>query len=115
MHGTATLHLTNETEQNRSIIQNSYRHCKANVSGDAYTRTFDDITAGQPGVVRCIEDFGAISKTHSAYIRVLKTYCGESGIVFNREKFVFAQNSVDFAGGHKRREQTPRKGYRSHS
>ena len=82
-----------------------YRYCRApmgcHVSGDAYTRRFDDITAGQPRVVRCIDDSllwdNSIENAFWHTFEYLKL-CGENGIVFNKEKFEFAQDSVDFAG-----------------
>ena len=71
------------------------------VSGDAYTRRFDDITAGQPRVMRCIDDSllwdSCIENSFWHTFDYLKL-CGENGIIFNKEKFVCAQSSVDFAG-----------------
>ena len=90
-----------------------YRYCRApmgfHASGDAYTRRFDDITTGQPRVVRCIDDSLlwdpaddiAASFWHAFdYIKL----CADNGVVFNREKFVFAEESVDFAGFNVHRE-----------
>ena len=70
-------------------------------SGDAYTRRFDDIAADQPRVVRCIDDSllwdADIEKSFWHVFDYIKT-CADSGIVFNREKFVFAEPTVEFAG-----------------
>ena len=84
-----------------------YRYCRApmgfHASGDAYTRRFDDITAGESRVVRCIDDSLIWDQTDDIaatfwhafdYIKL----CGDHGVVFNREKFVFAEESVEFAG-----------------
>ncbi len=82
-----------------------YRYCRApmgfHVSGDAYTRRFDDITAGYPRVVRIVDDsllwdYGiANSFWHTFdYLKL----GGDNGIVFNKDKFQFAQEEVEFAG-----------------
>ena len=72
-------------------------------SGDAYTRRFDDITAEEPRTVRCIDDsllwdpaddIAAAFWHAFDYIKL----CADNGVVFNREKFVFAEESVEFAG-----------------
>ena len=82
-----------------------YRYCRApqgyHASGDAYTRRFDDITANFERVSRCVDDSllwdddieGAFWHTFE-YI----SHCAKNGIVFNEEKFQFAQENVEFAG-----------------
>ena len=71
-------------------------------SGDAYTRRFDDITAEFPRVARCVDDSIlwdpetdiAASFWHAFdYIKL----CADNGIVFNKEKFVFAELIAEFA------------------
>lgn len=82
-----------------------YRYCRApmgfHVSGDAYTRRFDDITADQTQTVRCIDDSllwdDSIEQSFWHTFDYLKL-CNDNGIVFNSEKFQFAQETVEFAG-----------------
>lgn len=82
-----------------------YRYLRApqgfHASSDGYTKRFDDITAGFPRLTRCVDDSLlwdndiATSFWHTlSYIQL----CGDSGIVFNPEKFRFAEDSVEFAG-----------------
>ena len=82
-----------------------YRYCRApmgfHVSGDAYTRRFDDITVDQPQVVRVVDDSLLWDKTIRAAFWHTFDYlkqCSDNGIVFNKEKFEFAKESIDFAG-----------------
>ena len=82
-----------------------YRYCHApmgfHISGDAYTRRFDNITAGYPRVVRIIDDSLLwdldieSSFWHTFYYLKLG---GDNGIIFNRDKFQFAQEEAEFAG-----------------
>ena len=82
-----------------------YRYCRApmgfHVSGDAYTRRFDDITADQLRTVRCIDDTllwdSDIEHSFWHTFDYLKL-CNDNGIVFNKDKFQFTQESVEFAG-----------------
>ena len=71
------------------------------VSGDAYKRRFDDITASYPRVVRIIDDSllwdDSIASSFWHTFDYLKL-CGDNGIVFNMDKFKFAEDEVDFAG-----------------
>lgn len=82
-----------------------YRYKRApqgfHASGDGYTKRFDDITVGFPRTARCIDDSLlwdidiATSFWHTvAYIEL----CTKNGLVFNPDKFVFAQDTVEFAG-----------------
>ena len=82
-----------------------YRYCRApmgyHVSGDAYTRRFDDITQGFPRSARIIDDTLlwdhsiAESFWHTIDYLIL---CAKNGIIFNKEKFQFCQTVVEFAG-----------------
>ena len=70
-------------------------------SGDAYTKRFDDITVGQPRTARCVDDSllwdTGIEQAFWHTFDYIKL-CADNGIVFNREKFVFAQLRAEFAG-----------------
>ena len=82
-----------------------YRYLRApmgyHASGDAFTRRFDDITREFRNVARCVDDSLLTDETieESFYhtFDYLK-HCADNGIIFNREKFVFAQESCEFAG-----------------
>ena len=71
-----------------------YRYCRApmgfHVSGDAYTRRFDDITAGHPRTVRCVDDTllwdNDIENSFWHMFNYLKL-CHDNGVVFNKDKF----------------------------
>lgn len=91
-----------------------YRYCRApqgfHGSGDAYTRRFDDITSEFERVARCIDDsllwdYGIEDSFWHTFDYI--KHCSDNGIVFNVEKFVFAQEKCEFAGF----ELTP-EGYR---
>ena len=73
----------------------------AHASGDAYTRRFDDITAGQPRVVRCVDDSllwdDNISDSFWHAFDYIKV-CADNGIIFNKGKFQLAQRNAEFAG-----------------
>ena len=64
------------------------------VSGDAYARRFDDITAGYPRVARIVDDSllwdNDIESSFWHTFDYLKL-SGDNGIVFNKEKFQFGQ------------------------
>ena len=82
-----------------------YRYCRGpqgfHGTGDAYTRRFDDITAGEQRYVRCIDD-GLLydSSLEEAFLHTFDhlKLCADNGIVFNVEKFVFGSETVEFAG-----------------
>lgn len=82
-----------------------YRYCRGpqgfHGTGDAYTRRFDDITAGEERYRRCVDD-GLLydDDIESAFWHTFDhlKLCGDNGIVFNREKFKFAEEEVEFAG-----------------
>ena len=90
-----------------------YRYCRGpqgyHGTGDAFTRRFDDITMREERYVRCVDD--GLLYDNDITTAFWHTFdhlklCSENGIVFNREKFKFARDTVDFAGF----EVTP-KGY----
>ena len=82
-----------------------YRYCRGpqgfHGTGDAYTRRFDDITVDEKRYVRCIDDGllydDDIEASFWHTFDHLKL-CADNGVVFNREKFRFAKESVEFAG-----------------
>ena len=71
------------------------------VSGDTYTRRFDDITAGQPRTVRCVDDTllwdNDIENSFWYTFDYLKL-CHDNGVVLNKDIFQFAQKFVEFVG-----------------
>ena len=83
----------------------AYRYCRGpqgyHGTGDAFTRRFDDITMNEERYVRCIDD-GLLydNDIESAFWHTFNhlTLCAENGIVFNKEKFRFARETVEFAG-----------------
>ena len=82
-----------------------YRYCRGpqgyHGTGDAYTRRFDDITKDEERYRRCIDD-GLLydDDIESAFWHVFDhiKLCADNGVVFNKEKFVFARETVEFAG-----------------
>ena len=77
------------------------------VSGDAYTRQFDDITSGYLRAVRLVDDsllwdfnIGSSFWYTFDYLRL----SADNRVVFNRDKFQFAQEDVSFAGFEMTRE-----------
>jgi hypothetical protein len=70
-------------------------------TGDAFTRRFDDITVNEERYVRCIDD-GLLydDDVESAFWHTFNhlTLGAENGIIFNKEKFKFARDTVEFAG-----------------
>ncbi len=70
-------------------------------SGDAFTKRFDDITAGVTDVVRCIDDSCLWSRTVAGSFWLIINYidlCGRNGVIFNPDKFLLGEDVVDFAG-----------------
>ncbi len=71
------------------------------MSRDAYTCRFDDITSGNPRVARIVDDSLLwdfdIGESFWHTFDYLK-FAGDNGVIFNRDKFQFAQSQVDFAG-----------------
>ena len=70
-------------------------------SGDGYTRRFDEIVMDFPRKTKCVDD--AIlwsSSIEEAFFHAVNwlDVCGSNGIVLNPSKFVFAKQTVEFAG-----------------
>ena len=70
-------------------------------SGDAYTRRYDEITANIKNKTKCIDDAliwaGSIRESYSQTVHWL-SICACNGIILNPKKFVFAADTVEFAG-----------------
>lgn len=82
-----------------------YRYLSApqgfHAAGDAYTRRFDDITVDVPRKSKCVDDTLLWDEDiESAFWHTLQylDLCSKSGIIFNREKFRFACDDLEFAG-----------------
>ena len=82
-----------------------YRYKRApqgfHASGDAYTRRFDDITVDFKRVSRCIDDSLLWDETiEDAFWHTFDylKHCSANGIIFNKEKFVFASTTCEYAG-----------------
>ena len=70
-------------------------------SGDGYTQRFDTIIADFPDKTKCVDDTLLWSTDiESSFFRTCQwlDLCGRNGITLNPEKFVFAQDTVEFAG-----------------
>ena len=82
-----------------------YRYCVAPqgyiASGDAYSRRYDEIVSDIPNKSKCIDDTilwsGNIEESFFQAVKWLDV-CGRNGIILNPEKFVFAEDTVEFAG-----------------
>ena len=70
-------------------------------SGDAYTHRFNNITASFTNVVRCVNDSllweDDVKSMFNLTCRYLST-CLRGGINFNKKKFRFSQDEVDYVG-----------------
>ena len=70
-------------------------------SGDGFTRRFDEIVAHIPNKTKCIDDTllwaDNIEQAFWQTVQWLDT-CGRNGITQNPDKFVFAKDTVEFAG-----------------
>lgn len=82
-----------------------YRYCRGpqgyHGTGDAYTRRFDDITANEERYVRIVDDGCLWDDTiEQAFWHTFDhiKHCADHGVVFNREKFKFAREDVEFGG-----------------
>lgn len=82
-----------------------YRYLRApqgfHAAGDAYTKSFDDITVDVERKTKCIDDTILWDKDiASSFWHTVKyiTLCSQNGVVFNPKKFQFGRNEVDFAG-----------------
>ena len=70
-------------------------------SGDGYTQRFDEIAADFPNKTKRIDDTCMWSDSIAeCFFQACEwlNLCGSNGIVLNPEKFVFAQDIVEFAG-----------------
>ena len=82
-----------------------YRYCTAPqgyiASGDGYSRRYDEVVASFPRKTKCIDDTLLWSDTiHDCFFQAAQwlDICGRNGITLNPEKFIFAQDVVEFAG-----------------
>ena len=106
-NGYHSLELTQEGRAATTFITEwgRYRYCRGpqgyHGTGDAYTRRFDDITADEQRYVRCIDD-GCLwdDDIETSFWHTFDHIkrCADQGIVFNREKFKFGREVVEFAG-----------------
>ena len=70
-------------------------------SRDAFTRRFDEITTGTKDVARCVDNSCLWAATIVASFWLVVNYidvCARNGVIFNPEKFIFGEDTVDFAG-----------------
>ena len=70
-------------------------------SGDGYTRRYDEIVAHIPNKTKCIDDALLWADTlEESFFQTVEwlDICGQHGITLNPDKFVFAQDEVEFAG-----------------
>lgn len=70
-------------------------------SGDGYTRRYDEIVAHIQNKTKCIDDVLLwVSSLEDSFFQVAQwlDICGRNGITLNPEKFLFAQDTVNFAG-----------------
>ena len=82
-----------------------YRYCVAPqgyiASGDGYSRRYDEIVAEIPNKTKCIDDTIMWSSTIEESFHQAANWldvCGRNGITLNPDKFVFAEDNVEFAG-----------------
>ena len=70
-------------------------------SGDAYTHRFDNITSQFTNVVWCVDDSllweDDMASSFDLICRYLST-CSRNGVNFNKQKFRFAEDVVDYVG-----------------
>ena len=70
-------------------------------AGDGYTQRFDEIIGSFPNHLKCVDDSilwnDDISSNFYATCPFLDK-CSAGGIIFNREKFTFASEEVDYLG-----------------
>ena len=70
-------------------------------SGDGYTRRFGEIVSDIPDKIMCVDDALLHSKdlttSFSQAVEWIDT-CGGHGVTLNPDKFVFGQDTVEFAG-----------------
>lgn len=70
-------------------------------SGDGYTRRYDEIVADIPCKTKCVDDAllwaDSLEESFHQATHWLDV-CGRNGIVLNPDKFVFGEDTVEFAG-----------------
>jgi hypothetical protein len=70
-------------------------------AGDAYTARFDKIVSEVKNYKKCIDDTclwdNSLAESFTSTCKYL-TLCSEAGIVFNRKKFQFASEEVEYLG-----------------
>ena len=81
-----------------------YQYCTAPqgyiASGDGYSRRYDEV-ASFPRKTKCIDDTLLSSDTiHDCFFQAAQwlDICGRNDITLNLEKFIYAQDVVEFAG-----------------
>ncbi len=70
-------------------------------SGDGYSRRFNEIVSHVPNKTKCIDDTLLWADDISASFKQAVNWldlCGQHGITLNPDKFVFAADTVEFAG-----------------
>ena len=70
-------------------------------AGDAYTERFDKIISDVENKTKCVDDVVMWSNSiQDSFLQTCKflTLCSKNGIVFNKKKFQFCQDEVEFAG-----------------
>ena len=70
-------------------------------SGDGYTSRYDKIIAGFGNVTKCVDDTLLWDQTlEENFFRTCSylTLCSSNGIIFNKKKFVFGKEQVEFLG-----------------
>ena len=70
-------------------------------SGDGYTRRYDELVSDIPNKTKCIDDVLLWSDSiEESFFQAVDwlDLCGRNGITLHPDKFVFAQDTVEFAG-----------------
>jgi len=70
-------------------------------SGDGYSRRFDEIVSDFPNKTKCIDDTLLwANNLEESFMQACQwlDICGRNGITLNPDKFVFGQETVEFAG-----------------
>ena len=82
-----------------------YHYCTAPqgylASGNGYTCCYDEIVADIPQKTKCIDDTLLWSNSiEESFWQVVNwlDICGHNGIILHKDKFVFASDTIEFAG-----------------
>ncbi|XP_021365018.1 uncharacterized protein LOC110457888 [Mizuhopecten yessoensis] len=70
-------------------------------SGDGYTRRYDELVSDIPNKTKCVDDVLLWSDTvEESFFQAVQwlDICGRNGITLNPDKFVFAEDTLEFAG-----------------